>query len=342
MEKFNRNRKIASVFIALILIGLLIVACTKKSNEAEDTKDNIKASEEKNTKDKNSESSSKNEAKEKEVNKDKKTTKDSNKTDKKESGEKDSTIVVKEDSKKDEKDKSSQSSSKETSKKTDTSSKKITKSSSKKEENSTTNKPGKSSETASKPSTSQKENKPSTGSNSGSKKANITTKNITEYKSIGFKTIDNYSYTGAKSRTYQEGREGQEETTIKITYSDGVETKREVISTRTVSNPQNRIIERYVKVRDRVVKTVLVENPDDPIVEYTKKPRWFVKNQSTNEVSIFYSAEEAQNYYVELGNQGFGTNWGTYEDEVTETIVGYYKTLEKEEVVQEEVFEWKH
>ncbi|MGF0040724.1 hypothetical protein ACQRBF_08165, partial [Peptoniphilaceae bacterium SGI.131] len=75
-----------------------------------------------------------------------------------------------------------------------------------------------------------------------------------------------------------------------------------------------------------------------PIVEYITKPRWFVKYED-NSTKIFYSDSEAYNEYMTNSKV---SNWGTYEDEVTEKIVGYYKTLEKEEVVQEEAWEWQH
>lgn len=195
--------------------------------------------------------------------------------------------------------------------------------------------------TSSKASTSNSNTSTSSNTESG-KNPVITTKTITETNDINFNVVDNLAYTGAKSRTYQEGREGREETTIKITYSDGVEIKRELISTRTITNPQDKIIERYVKVRDRKTQIVMVENPDDPIVEYITKPRWFVKEVSSGKIHIFYSYEEMEAFDDEITKKGIVTNWGTYEDEVIENIVGYYKTLEKEVVVQEEAWEWQH
>ncbi|MGF0040723.1 hypothetical protein ACQRBF_08160, partial [Peptoniphilaceae bacterium SGI.131] len=79
-----------------------------------------------------------------------------------------------------------------------------------------------------------------------------------------------------------------------------------------------------------------------PIVEYITKPRWFVKEAGSDKVYIFYSYEEARAKEAELLSQGVAGSWGDYEDEVTEKIVGYYKTLEKEVVVQEEAWEWQH
>lgn len=345
MEKFNRKRKIVGILLTIVAIGILIVACKKvnedkvktsevqseikdkdkkiadiqnKKHELEEKMKKAKSQEEKERIEKEIKEQ---ESKLKDIKKDSEAKKTIDKTTKVEEKE---TLSDKQTNK--------PSSSKTAS---DKSANAANKASNNKQ---STTSSGNS--TSSKASTSNSNTSTSFNTGSG-KNPVITTKTITETNDINFNVVDNLAYTGAKSRTYQEGMEGREETTIKITYSDGVEIKREVISTRTITNPQDKIIERYVKVRDRKTQIVMVENPDDPIVEYITKPRWFVKNQETGEVKIFYSDKEAFDYYGELSLTVL-TNWGTYEDEVIENIVAYYKTLEKEEVVQEEAWEWQH
>lgn len=175
--------------------------------------------------------------------------------------------------------------------------------------------------------------KPSTPSKPKETKKEVV--RTTETQSISFNTIDNYAYTGGKSRVYQEGRSGVRT----IVKEDG-----KIVSNTITTQPQDKIIERYVKVQSAEYKTVEkeVDDLDKPIYNEYGRERWFVYNGSTGETKYFYSAEEARNYFRD--NKILG-NWGTAEDEivVTDEIVGYETKIIKEEVkVSDEVWEWKH
>lgn len=344
MEKFNRKRKIVGILLTIVAIGVLIVACTKKANE-----DKLKTSEvQSEIKDKDKEiadiQNKKHELEEKmknaisqeekeKIEKEIKEQESKLKDIKKDSEAKktiDKTTKVEEKETLSDKQTNRPSSSKTASDKS--------KNAANKASNNKQSTTSSGNSTSSKASTSNSNTSISSNTGSG-KNPVITTKTITETNDINFNVVDNLAYTGAKSRTYQNGVQGKEKVTTKITYSDGVEINREIVSREIVTNPQDKIIERYVKVRDRKTQTVMVENPDDPIVEYITKPRWFVKNQETGEVKIFYSYDDMMR---EVESSTYLHNWGDYEDEVTEKIVGYYKTLEKEVVVQEEAWEWQH
>lgn len=154
-------------------------------------------------------------------------------------------------------------------------------------------------------------------------------KYTTSIEEIPFKIIDNYASTGAKSRVYQEGEKGIK----KITYKNGA-----YYSEKITKNPINKIIERYIKVKDKIEEIREVEDKEDPIVEYTVRDRWFVTTDLGTE--YFYSSKEALDRHIELGNQGYTGNWGNAQPETTEKITGYYKKKVKVKV-QEEKWEWK-
>lgn len=175
--------------------------------------------------------------------------------------------------------------------------------------------------------------KPSTPSKPKETKKEVV--RTTETQSISFNTIDNYAYTGGKSRVYQEGRSGVRT----IVKEDG-----KIVSNTITTQPQDKIIERYVKVQSAEYKTVEkeVDDLDRPIYNEYGRERWFVYNGSTGETKYFYSAGEARDYFI---NNGILGNWGTAETEivVTDEIVGYETKIVKEEVkVSDEVWEWKH
>ncbi|MGY3776131.1 hypothetical protein [Helcococcus sueciensis] len=178
-----------------------------------------------------------------------------------------------------------------------------------------------------------KPSKPSTPSKPKETKKEVV--RTTETQSISFNTIDNYAYTGGKSRVYQEGRSGVKT----IVKEDG-----KVVSNTITTQPQDKIIERYVKVQSAEYKTVEkeVDNLDRPIYNEYGRERWFVHNDLTGETKYFYSAGEAEDYML---NNAILGNWGTAETEivVTDEIVGYETKIVKEEVkVSDEVWEWKH
>ncbi|MDO5026675.1 MAG: G5 domain-containing protein [Tissierellia bacterium] len=162
---------------------------------------------------------------------------------------------------------------------------------------------------------------------------------MSESKQIPFKTLDNYASSGGKTKVIQEGKEGLKEITYKISYKNGVEISREEISTKTIKDPVNKIIARYVKIQDRKTEKRLVEDKNDPIYEYTERDKWFVKTDLG--VEYFYSSREALDRHIELGKKGHPGNWGTAEPEVTETLVGY-GSKEEVVVIQEEVWDWKY
>lgn len=175
--------------------------------------------------------------------------------------------------------------------------------------------------------------KPSTPSKPKETKKEVV--RTTETQSISFNTIDNYAYTGGKSRVYQEGRSGVRT----IVKEDG-----KIVSNTITTQPQDKIIERYVKVQSAEYKTVEkeVDDLDRPIYNEYGRERWFVHNDLTGETKYFYSAKEAADYFYD--NKILG-NWGTAETEiiVTDEIVGYETKIVKEEVkVSDEVWEWKH
>lgn len=177
------------------------------------------------------------------------------------------------------------------------------------------------------------ETKPSTPSKPKETKKEVV--RTTETQSISFNTIDNYAYTGGKSRVYQEGRSGVRT----IVKEDG-----KVVSNTITTQPQDKIIERYVKVQSAEYKTIEkeVDDLDKPVYRRIVKERWFVHNDLTGETKYFYSAKEASDYMTD--NEILG-NWGTADSEVTysDEIIGYDTKIVKEEVkVSDEVWEWKH
>ena len=177
------------------------------------------------------------------------------------------------------------------------------------------------------------ETKPTQPSKPKETKKEIT--RTTETQTIPFNTIDNYSYTGGKSRVLQEGISGVRT----IVKEDG-----EIVSNTITTLPQDKIVERYVKVQDAVYEQVQkeVDDLDKPVYRRIVKERWFVHNDLTGETKYFYSAGEAEDYFI---NNGILGNWGTADSEVTysDEIIGYDTKIVSEEVkVSDEIWEWKH
>ncbi len=83
-------------------------------------------------------------------------------------------------------------------------------------------------------------------------------KRTTETQTIPFNTIDNYAYTGGKSRVYQDGRSGVRT----IVRENG-----EIVSNTVTTSPQDKIIERYVKTKDAQYETREIEDKSKPIYE---------------------------------------------------------------------------
>lgn len=158
-------------------------------------------------------------------------------------------------------------------------------------------------------------------------------------ETIPFIVIDAYANTGAQSRVFQEGVNGQKEIRYEVVYTNGKETSRKKIGETITVNPKNRIIERYIEVSPRKVEIQEVEDKNQPVYKYIVKDRWFVRDRNGN-LWLFYSAKEAEDKYLENGRNGFVSNWGTYEPEKVYTDeVAYYKKIKKE-VIQEAIYEW--
>ena len=83
-------------------------------------------------------------------------------------------------------------------------------------------------------------------------------KRTTETQTIPFNIIDNYAYTGGKSRVYQDGRSGVRT----IVRENG-----EIVSNTVTTSPQDKIIERYVKTKDAQYETREIEDKSKPIYE---------------------------------------------------------------------------
>ena len=162
-----------------------------------------------------------------------------------------------------------------------------------------------------------------------------------------YDVVDRYKGEGSESRVYQEGKKGYDIVTYKITYKDGVETNREATNRESVAS-KDEIIERYVKVQSEKWEDKEVDDLTSPIYDIIVKPRWFVREGSSDsdyKIHYFYDKQEAFEEYKRIPREkGVVSAWGTAEDEViddTTTIVGYdRKTVSVK--VADEVYEWKH
>ncbi len=194
------------------------------------------------------------------------------------------------------------------------------------------------------------------GDNKGKKPSASTTKpttkkDVVEYKNeserynINFKTVDNYASSGGESRVYQAGKNGVGEKVYKVKYVNGVRQGRELVSDNTVTAPQNKIVERYVKVQDEKWETREVEDKNKPIYEEKWADRWFVNyyDVETSELvntKYFYSAGDAFNAYSTEEN--YRVAWGTADPEmVGRDLIGYEKTVQNIKV-QDAKYEWRH
>lgn len=218
---------------------------------------------------------------------------------------------------------------------------------------STQNKPSTNTNTVSKPKEENKVTKPSPSKPSETKKETvketqkeqpknqIVVKRETKRDIISYGTQRAYYIDGAKTRVKRQGQNGYKDTFYDVEYTNGKETNRTVVDTKYQA-PVDEIIETYVKVQDEVWEEREVDDLDNPIYNYYNKDRWFVRNQDTGEVTYFYSAIEAQDYYGELTAQAIGSNWGTapMERVYTDEIIGYYPKIENVKV-QDEIWEWR-
>lgn len=312
MKKYfskNKSIKIAMIILALFLLITIPYALSKSGKNKENQNKTINVTQKDETKKETK----------KETNNAKKDTK------KEKKNIKETTKETKNETKKESKDKTTK---KETTKEKTNTTKKQTTTTSK--QNTNVEKPKENKMTKPTPS---KPNRSSTPSKPKETKKEVV--RTTETQSISFNTIDNYAYTGGKSRVYQDGRSGVRT----IVKEDG-----KVVSNTITTQPQDKIIERYVKVQDAIYDEVEkeVDDLDKPVYRVIGRERWFVYNSETGETKYFYSAQEAEDY---MENNTILGNWGTADSEkvVTDELLGYETKIVKETVkVQDEVWEWKH
>lgn len=185
-----------------------------------------------------------------------------------------------------------------------------------------------------------KEEKKSDTNNNNKAKQNkeVSYKYEDKETTIPYKTIRKHNIPNAKTRVKQKGVNGKTINTYKITLEDGKEVCRNISDTKTIKS-QDEIIETYVKIQDKKVEIRAVEDKSKPVYRIIGKERWFVHNDLTGEKKYFYSAGEAEDYFI---NNGILGNWGTAESEKIQTneILGY-ETKTENVVVQEEKWAWQ-
>ena len=176
------------------------------------------------------------------------------------------------------------------------------------------------------------------------KKDDVRVESKTEREVLKYKTVSKHS--SGKSRVARQGTNGYIERTYKITYKNGVQVSKELSDTKTV-NPQNEIIQHYVKVRDARYETREVDDKSKPIHEGKSISRWFVSwgpEGKERTVEYYYSSREAFNRYDQIvADTDYAVNWGSTENEFDPNggeIIGYEKKTEKVKV-QDEVWEWQ-
>lgn len=167
-------------------------------------------------------------------------------------------------------------------------------------------------------------------------------KTETEDYSISYRTVDNYSSTGAESRVYQQGKNGTGRKTYKVKYVNGARQNAELVSDTVVTQAQDHIIERYVQTEaggtKRVPKKYIKEIP-------TYKDFWFSNCvvPSTGELrqEWFDSAAAAGNHHINLNSDECQpTNWGGPQQKQVGTEIVEIDGYETIEVPAK--YEWKH
>ncbi|MFM1541108.1 MULTISPECIES: G5 domain-containing protein [Helcococcus] len=176
------------------------------------------------------------------------------------------------------------------------------------------------------------------------KKDDVRVDSKTEREVLKYKTVSKHS--SGQSRIKQRGTDGYIERTYKITYKNGVQVSKELSNTKTV-NPQDEIIQHYVKVRDAKYETREVDDKSRPIHEGKSIPRWFVSwgpEGKERTVEYYYDEGKAFNRYDQIVAEGkYFVNWGDAENEFDPNggrVIGYEKKTEKVKV-QDEVWLWE-
>lgn len=170
-------------------------------------------------------------------------------------------------------------------------------------------------------------------------------KTETKDYSISYRTVDNYSSTGAESRVYQQGKNGTGRKTYKVKYVNGARQNTELVSDTVVAQAQDHIIERYVQIEaagtKRVPKKYIEEDP-------VYKDFWFsnctVSATGENRTEWFDSAVAAQQHHMSLPSnkdaECIVANWGGPQARQVGTKTVEIDGWETIEVPAK--FEWKH
>lgn len=93
----------------------------------------------------------------------------------------------------------------------------------------------------------------------------VTTKTTTETEVIQFQTVEqnNAELSVGQRRTTQEGSDGVKTYTYKITYSDGVQTNKELLSSVVTTNPVDKVVAIGTKTESPVVASASVTKPPE-------------------------------------------------------------------------------
>ena len=170
-------------------------------------------------------------------------------------------------------------------------------------------------------------------------------KTETKDYSISYRTVDNYSNTGAESRVYQQGKNGTGRKTYKVKYVNGVRQGAELVSDTVVTQAQDHIIERYIQIEAGGTKRV----PKKYVKEYpVYKDFWFsnctVSATGENRTEWFDSAVGAQQHHMSLPSDKNAecvvANWGGPQERQVGTEIREFEDWEEIEVPAK--FEWKH
>lgn len=348
---------VAVAVIAVILAGTLF-ACSRKSDTPKSTDSSLTTSitkEEQSSKTNKTDKSDKDKSDKSDKNKPSKSDKTS-KTDKSDKTDKPNKDEVKESStksenqsgkpdKKPENKKPEQTKSQQETKRNNVTqgiTKKQTQSTTRKQTQSTTQKQPQSTTKRQTQNTTKSTTRSTTKSTTARPADKVEYKTETKDYNISYRTVDNYSSTGAESRVYQQGKNGTGRKTYKVKYVNEVRQGAELVSDTVVAQAQDHIIERYVQVEaggtKRVPKKYTREVP-------VYKDFWFanctVPETGEARQEWFESAKEASDYHYSLRKtECQPTNWGgPMEKQVGTEIVEIdgYETIEVPAK-----FEWKH
>lgn len=166
----------------------------------------------------------------------------------------------------------------------------------------------------------------------------------TEVQEIEYKTIYEEDYNLPEGETYvkQEGKKGYYSNTIKVTYANGVETNREIVSQELHESEVNEII----VVGKKPANPILVELPNDKESVVIDVVEDVVRTEARTETEIIpYETQRIEDPTLEVGSERIhqiginGNTIRTYEDKyvndvLTEsTEVGLLETAPVTEII---------